>query len=192
MNRLKVYFSAAAGELKSVRTLTLASFLTAIYAVSYSPVAGNFVIVPGLIEFRFGFLAIAVAAMMFGPIVGMLVAVLGDLLGTVLFYGGGFFIWYTVTWALMGFGFGCFLYKMRITAPRMLGAMLFNTCIISQLLTPLIQSWMQMGPFPALFVSRIIRTLVMFTVNTILLFLVLRGVTSVYGRISRTGTASLK
>lgn len=185
MKRLKAFFSSSASELRNLRSLTLASFLVAIYAVSYSPVAGNFIIAPGLVEIRFGYLAVAAAALMFGPVVAALVAVLGDLLGSVLFYGGSFAFGYTAVWAVMGFGFGCFLYRMKTTLPRLAGAAAFYAVVVRGVLTPLLQSLLGYGPFAALFVSRLPLNLVMFPVNTILLVLVLRGVSAVYSRMAR-------
>lgn len=183
MNRVRLFFKASAAELKNLRSLTLASFLTAIYAVSYSPVAGNFVLVPGLVEIRFGFLAVAIAGAIFGPVVAVLVAVLGDLLGSMLFYGGAFAFGYTAIWAVMAFGFGCILYRMKLTVPRLAGAAVFHAVVIRGLLTPLMQAALGYGPFRALFMSRMVINLVMLPVNAILLFLVLRAVAPVYQRI---------
>lgn len=186
MKSIHAFFQASAAELKNLRSLTLASFLAAIYAVSYAPFAGNIIIVPGLVEIRLGFLAIAVAAMMFGPIVASMVALIGDFLGTIFFYGGSFVLGYTVTWVLMGFAFGCFLYKNRVTIPRMLGAMIFYTVVINLFITTLLQSLLGYGAFWPLFYSRLVFRLIMFPVNTILLILVLRSVDAVYHRIGRT------
>lgn len=185
LKRISAFFAVSAGELKNLRSLTLASVLTAIYAVSYSPIAGNIVIVPGLIELRFGFLAIAVAAMLLGPVMGMLVALLGDVLGTILFYGGSFFWGYTISWVLMGFVFGCFLYKYKISSLRIIGATVFHTVFINQFLVTYWQSFLGFGAFDALFTTRLIRNAIMLPVNIVLLFVVLKGVLSVYRRANR-------
>lgn len=181
-------FASSAGELKNLRSLTLASFLAAIYAVSYSPVAGNFMIIPGMIEIRFGFIAIAVAAMLFGPVVAGIVAVIGDILGTILFYGGSFFWGYTLSWLLQGIMFGIFFYKEKISTSRIIGAMLFNTCIINLLLSTKWEELMGFGVFPALFIKRLPHNLIMLPVNIILLIAILRGVSSVYHKIGKAAT----
>ena len=186
MNRLSAFFAASAGELKNLRSLTLASLLTAIYAVSYSPFAGNIVIIPGFMEFRFGFLAIAMAAMLLGPVPGVLVALIGDFIGTIVFYGGSFFFGYPLSWALMGLMFGCILYKGKISTPRILLAMALNSLVINQVFTTLWQSMLGFGAFQPLFFARIPRTLIMFPINTVLTVLVLRSVYAVYHRIGRT------
>lgn len=180
----------SSAELKNLRSLTLASFLAAIYAVSYSPVAGNFVIVPGIIEIRFGFMALAVSAAMFGPVMAVLVAFTGDIAGTLLFYGGSFFWGYTFSWILQGFVFGLFFYKEKISAPRIILSMLFNTCVINLLLTTKWQQMMFGGTFGARFISRLPLNAIMLPVNIVLLFLVLRAVCTAYGRLRLRNTGN--
>lgn len=175
-------------ELKNPRSLTLGALLAAIYAVSYSPVAGNFVIVPGVIEIRFGFIAIAVVAALSGPVMAALVAFIGDIIGTLLFYGGSFFWGYTLSWVLLGIVFGVFFYKEKISVPRVIFSMLFNTCIINLLLTTKWEQMMGFGTFEALFVKRLMLNIIMLPVNTILLFLVLRAVCAAYGRLRLRNT----
>lgn len=183
MHALKGMLESSSAELKSLRSLTLASFLAAIYAVSYSPVAGNFIIIPGVIEIRFGFIAIAVAAALFGPVMAAIAAFIGDILGTLLFYGGAFFWGYTLNWVIMGFVFGLFFYKEKISNYRIIPAMLFNTCVVNLLFTTKCEQMMGFGTFEGLFMKRLALNIVMLPVNTILLILVLRSVCSVYRRI---------
>jgi ECF transporter S component (folate family) len=183
---VKQFFLESAAELKNLRSLTFASLLTALYAVTYSPVAGTIMLVPGLIEIRLGYLVVAVAGMMFGPVVGVLVAVLGDLIGSLLFYGGSFAFGYTLVWAVMGFGFGCALYRMRVSIPRVLWATAFSVVVIRQVLTSFMQYVTGFGPFWELFTSRLLLNLLMTPVNAILLFIVLRAVHKAYSRMIRT------
>lgn len=183
MKRLNRFFAASAAELRNLRTLTLAAVLTALYAVTYSPFAGNIVIVPGLIELRLGFLVVAVAGMLFGPCVSMLVALLGDFIGTIIFYGGSFFLGYPLLWMLMGLIFGCFFYRCKVSIPRVIGASVVYTVVIRQLLTPFCQALTGYGKFEVLFASRIILNAVMLPVTALLLLAVLRAVGTLYRRI---------
>lgn len=184
MRVFKDMIASSLAEIRSVRSLTLTACLAAIYAVSYSPVAGNFIIVPGMIEIRFGFIAIAVAAALCGPVMAALAAVIGDILGTLLFYGGAFFWGYTLSWTLMGLAFGFFFYREKVSLPRVIGAMLFNTFIINLIFTTKWEQMMGFGTFEALFLKRLALNFVMLPVNTILLAPVLRGVCSVYRRLA--------
>ena len=182
----KNIFAASVGELKNTRSLSMAALLAAIYAVSYSPFAGNFVIIPGVIEIRFGFLAVAVAGMLFGPVVAAIAAVIGDIAGTLLFYGGAFFWGYTLSWLLMGIVFGLFFYKNRTGLPRIIGASAFNTCVINLLLTTKWEQMMGFGTFEALFWKRLLLNAVMLPVNTILLVLVLRACREAFKKLERS------
>lgn len=188
LTNVQTFWKNAVGELKNVRSLTLASLLTAIYAVTYSPFAGNFVIVPGLIEIRLGFVAVAVAGMLCGPVMAMLVAVLGDFIGTILFYGGSFFFGYTFTWVVMGLIFGCFLYRHKTSLPRVIGAMLADLVVVKLLLTTWCQTLMfsSTETFGALLVTRVVRNLIFLPFNTILLLVVVRCVMGIYRRVRHT------
>ncbi len=57
-------------------------------------------------QMNLGFLPIAVAGYMLGPIGGMLVAGLGDVLGTLIFGTGAYFPGFTVTALIVGFLYG--------------------------------------------------------------------------------------
>jgi ECF transporter S component (folate family) len=57
-------------------------------------------------QMNLGFLPIAVAGYLLGPVGGMIVAGLGDLLGTILFGTGAYFPGFTVTALIVGFLYG--------------------------------------------------------------------------------------
>lgn len=183
MRSIKEMLASSSAGLKDLRILTLASFLAAIYAVSYSPFAGNFIIIPGIIEIRFGFIVIAIAAALFGPTVAVSVAFVGDIIGTLIFYGGQFFWGFTLSWMIQGFVFGLFFYKEKISVRRIVFAMLFNTGVINMILTTKWEQMMGFGTFEALFAKRFIVSLVMCPVNIILLVFVLRAACSAYRKI---------
>jgi ECF transporter S component (folate family) len=176
-------FSDSRAELKNLRTLTTAAILAALYAVSYYPFVGNIIIIPGVIEIRFGFLAVAVAAMLYGPVVAPLVAVIGDVLGTILFYGGSFFWGYTVSWLLQGIVFGLFFYKLRFSIPRTVGCMVFNTCVINLLLTTKWEEMMGFGTFTGLFAKRILHNVIVFPINILAVYVLLRSVAVLYTKL---------
>jgi len=170
-------------ELKSPRSLTAASLLVAIYAISYYPAVGRFMIIPGFIEIRFGFIVLAVAGALFGPFMAMVVAFLGDITGVLLFSGASFFWGFTINWMVLAFVFGLCFYKEKITLPRIVCAMLFNTCAISSLLTPLMLQMISGRPFQEWFFLRLPLNAIMLPVNIVLLYLALRTVCSVYDRV---------
>lgn len=79
--------------------------------IALQVVLGNLVQIAMLTkQMNFGFLPIAVAGYLFGPAGGILVATLGDMIGTVLFGTGAYFPGFTVTAALVGAAYGWMLY----------------------------------------------------------------------------------
>ena len=78
--------------------------------IALQVVLGNLVQIPTPIkQLNFGFLPIAIAGYLFGPIGGLLVAALGDVVGTILFGTGAYFPGFTVTAALAGTAYGFIL-----------------------------------------------------------------------------------
>jgi ECF transporter S component (folate family) len=61
-------------------------------------------------QMNLGFLPIAVAGYLLGPVGGMLVAGLGDILGTLIFGTGAYFPGFTLTALLVGFLYGWMMY----------------------------------------------------------------------------------
>lgn len=114
----------------------------------------------------FSFIPIVAAAMLYGPIGGAIVAALGDFLGAILFPIGAYFPGFTLTAFLTGLVFGFFLYKEQ-SIPRILGAVAINQFILSQCLNTLWISILYGSPYGPLFVTRLVQTAILFTVQTV-------------------------
>ncbi len=65
------------------------------------------------LRISFGFLPIAAAGMLFGPIPAALAGALGDVVGFFLFPSGAFFPGYTLTAAMSGLFYGLFLFNIH-------------------------------------------------------------------------------
>src|SRR5437763_666927 len=79
--------------------------------IALQVVLGNLVQIALLTkQLNFGFLPIAVAGYLFGPLGGILVAALGDVIGTLLFGTGAYFPGFTVTAAIVGAVYGFLLF----------------------------------------------------------------------------------
>lgn len=102
----------------------------------------------------FGFLPVAVAAVMYGPLSAGIVAALGDFIGAILFPIGPYFPGFTLTAFLTGLIFGLFLYKKQ-SASRIFGAVIVNQLILSLLLNTLWISVLYGSPFHTLLPVRI-------------------------------------
>ncbi len=86
-----------------------------------------------MLRIDFGFLPLAIIAMMYGPIWGGIAGVLADLLGIALVMPPNPFFGFTLTYFLTGFLFGLILYKKNINFLRITIAV-FVVCILCNLI----------------------------------------------------------
>lgn len=124
-------------------------------------------------KISFGFVPIAIASYLYGIKGGASVAGLGDVIGAILFPTGEFFPGFTVTAIFQGVIFGIFLGKkfegklnkflrafIPVTVTQILGSLLLNTFWIS---------YMYHSSFTALLVTRIVQTLILIAVQTVVI-----------------------
>lgn len=91
-------------------------------------------------EFNFGFLPVAVAGALLGPVPAAVVGALGDLIGSLLFPTGAYFPGFTLTGALVGLAYGLALYQKNASWVRALIAAV-SGAVINLLLNSL---WLSM------------------------------------------------
>jgi ECF transporter S component (folate family) len=120
----------------------------------------------------FGFLPIAVCAIMYGPLWAAAAGALADIIGAVLFPIGPFFFGFTVSAALTGAVFGLFLYKRRGNWGRIAGAVSINCLGISLLLSTFWLTVLSGSSFLALLPTRVVQNLIMIPVQFIALRLI--------------------
>jgi ECF transporter S component (folate family) len=161
---------SGAGFKKTIN-IVIAGLLIALYIV----ISSTNIVITEFMQIRFGFLVLAVAGLSGGPIMGLIVGALGDILSMILKgSGSGFFFGFTLSYALLGFFFGLIFYKSKITVFRavlggiveFLNAMILNTLWLSIMFGS--------GYFP-LFISRLPKNLIMLAVNSVLLFVVIKA-----------------
>lgn len=97
------------------------------------------------VKIGFGFVPVAVGAMLYGPVGGGVVGALGDIVGSLLFPTGAYFPGFTVTAALIGVVWGLFLpqkhlgYPVRVVLPAVINNIVLglgvNTLFIALLYT---------------------------------------------------------
>ncbi|MBQ9408141.1 MAG: folate family ECF transporter S component [Clostridia bacterium] len=93
-----------------------------------------------VLKFSFGFVAVVMAAHLYGVPGACAVAAVSDVIGAVLFPMGEFFIGYTLTATLTGLIYGLFLYKKRgkgVSDARILLAFVLNALLVTALLNTL-------------------------------------------------------
>lgn len=115
----------------------------------------------------FGFLPVAITAIMFGPIWAALCYTVGDLLGMMIFPTGQFFPGFTLSAFITGLLYGILLYKKDITIKRaFFAAFIVLTCITLCLNTYWLHILMGKG-FIAILPTRISEAILMLFVQGI-------------------------
>ena len=157
-------------KLKNVYVLTVCALLVAI-----ATVLGFFklVVIPELIEIRFAFMPIGMSGMLFGPFIGGMVGALADVLGYLVNPTGPFFPGFTIATAISGVIYGVFLYKKKVTIPRVMLAQAVESVVVSLLLNSLNLSILYGNGFIAVLTPKIIKAIALYPFKTALLYLVL-------------------
>ena len=160
-------------KLSSPKTLTGAAMLVALYTIlSFFTFK-----LSTTLEIGFAYLALAVCGMMFGPVIGGIAGAVGDTLGFIVSPNGAFFPGFTLSAFIMGFIYGIVLYKKPLTLKRIMLASFIVMFVCNLILTPIWLNMMYGTNLIAL--PRIIRNVIMYPINTILMYAVLKCVYSV-------------
>ena len=117
----------------SLRQLTVSALLIALDVVFTRVLAIN----TPLMKIGLGFTAVALSAMLYGPLWAALTAALGDLVGALLFPTGAYFPGFTLTAALTGLLFGLFLHRREKSWLRAFLAALTNCAVVTLMLNTL-------------------------------------------------------
>lgn len=120
------------------------------------------------IRVGFSFVPVAIAAIVYGPVAGAVVAGLGDFLGAILFPMGPYFPGFTVTAVLTGAVYGLFLHK-KISISGIVGAVGINQLILSLFLNSLWISILYGSPYVPLLGTRIIQCAILVPVQFIVI-----------------------
>lgn len=118
------------------------------------------------------FLPIAVCGMMYGPMIGGMAGMVGDILGYITKPGSGdfYFMGFTISAFCVGFLFGMFLYRKQITLIRVAAAVLMYTILISLILSPI---WLYMMYGSALFaLPRVYKAALQYPINVVMVYTV--------------------
>lgn len=95
------------------------------------------VIIPNVLELALGFVPLALSGMLFGVVPTVVVAVVADIIGALLFSAGSFYFGYTLTAFLTGMFYGIFLHKKELTLGRVVLCQLLISLICYALLNSL-------------------------------------------------------
>lgn len=187
----KGYWLDAFAELKDVRMLVFAALIIALRVALKMvriPLGANLDITPA-------FLANAIGAMIYGPVMGGLAAIVSDFLGVML-RGDTYFLPYVLTEISSSVIFALFFYRQKITPTR---AILSRFCmcmlvnIVMQSYIDVLYAKVILGKQTALLaVPRIIKNLAMFPIESVVLTVVLSAIQPVTARMHLTYAGSEK
>lgn len=126
-----------------------------------------------ILEIGFSFIAVGASAYLYGPWLAGLSGVVVDILAYFLRPNGGFFVGFTLNQFLLGFIYGCWLYKKPVTLWRCAAACLSVVLVLNLCLTPV---WLHLmyGNSLVLSTLRIVKNIIKFPVDTALLYVVLK------------------
>ena len=167
---MKEYWKSAARELRSVRSITGAALFAAM-----SPILALCTIqVNQFLQIGFTSLTHAITGYFFGPLVACMSGGIADIIKYMLKPNGPFFPGFTINEMLVGFIYGLFFYKRKITLPRCITARFIVTVGINLTLTPLWLSFLYGNAFKFMVPTRIIKNIIMIPVDIFLLHTLLK------------------
>lgn len=147
--------------LKTTKTIVYVSLLIALQIILTRFLS----IETPIVRIGFGFIPLALTAIMFGPVWGGAAAALSDVIGMVIFPKGAYFPGFTLSALLSGVIYGVFLYKKPVTIIRVSIAVLLVTLFIDLGLNTLWLSIIYGKAFYVLLITRVIKSAAMFPVQ---------------------------
>lgn len=178
----KAYWRDAAAELKDTRMLVFAALMIAIRValkLVYIPLAPN-------LRINTAFVANAIGAMVFGPVVAIPAAIVSDFLGWVIHPEGAYFLPFVLTEVAGSVLFALFLYRAKVGPIRIMLSR-FSICLLVNILlqTPLMMLYYSIymgGKLYVLTIPHILKNLFMFPIESFLLTLLMSMVLPVMHR----------
>ena len=164
----------------STEKLVFTAFMIALEIVLSKLVSVNI----SFLRIGFGFLPIAILAIMYGALWSGIAYAIGDVIGGFLFPTGAFFPGFTVTALLTGVIFGLVLYKKKVTFKRALVASALVCVLCNLLLNTYWLTFIIGKGFMVLLASRAIKELIAIPVMAVLIVVVDKALSKVIHKLS--------
>ena len=129
-----------------------------------------------IVKIGFGFVPIAICAMLYGPVWSGVAGGVADFIGAILFPIGVYFPGFTLSAVLTGVVFGLFLYKRKVKWLNLCAAVLINCLGISLCLSTYWLTVITGSPFLALLPTRIVQNVIMLPVQFTVLYILQKPV----------------
>lgn len=181
------YWRDAAANLKDTRMLALAAMIVALRALCKMleiPLA------PGL-NINVASLFNSVGAMVYGPVVGLVGAMVSDPLGYLLHPDGPYFLPFMLVDMSSSFIFGLLFWRRRLTVGRTMTAKFTINMVSNIILTSVIMKWYYLvyygvekaEAYNIINLTRIVKNLVMFPIEAIFIAVVIGALTPALHRL---------
>ena len=168
-------FRLSAKEMKSTRALVGVAMLCAInivvgqWSITISPTQ----------KIGFSFLSVGVCGMLYGPVLTGMAGMVNDVIKFLLKPTGSFMLGFTLIEGLQGMFYGLFLYRKKISLPRVFFTRLFITILLNLIMTPFFL-WLYYGKgFIGLVAGRLVKNLISLPITTAVQFMLLRAISEV-------------
>ena len=172
MSKFRELFKSSFMELKDLRCITLTAMFGAL-----SIVLGSLVLMVGdFLKIGFTFLPNEFVFYLFGPVVGMAYGAAIDILTFIIHPAGPYFFGFTLSGILTGLIYGCVLYKKPLSFQRIFIANLIQLVFINLLLNTYWLNIMYGYNFLAILPIRAVKAFIMFPIETIILYYVIKAV----------------
>ena len=125
-----------------------------------------------IVRIGFGFLPVAIAAILFGPLWAGVGYAVGDLIGMLIWPTGAYFPGFTLTAFLVGATYGLFLYKKTVTWPRLIVTVTVVVLAYSLVLNTVWLSMLYGKAFWGLLPTRILQCVILIPVQVLTIKLV--------------------
>lgn len=174
------YWRDAAKNLKDIKMIAFASLIIALR------IAVKFIVIPVDIgiEVSFDCYVNSLGSLIYGPLMGLLVGAVSDTLGCLLHPTGPYFFPFIFVEMSSSFIFGLFLWKRKLSAPRVLLSKFtvnfFCNIILTSALMKIYMSLFYNKGYNFVNLARIIKNLVMFPIESMLITIILGAVIPVF------------
>lgn len=168
-SKFATYWATSAKEIKNIRSLSGASMLGALNVVLdlFTITINQFLYI------TFSSVALGACGLLYGPLLTGFSAAIIDIIRYMVHPKGPFFIGFTFNAFVIGFIFGLYFYKKKVTLKRVIMAKATTVLVINFLFTPLWLSIMYGKAFLTIVATRLIKNAIMFPIDVAILFAVL-------------------
>lgn len=176
MNNYFVMLKENVSSLKNTRVIVGVALFCGLQII-----LNNFNIYLGpTLRITFSFLAVAASCYFYGPYPNMLAAVVMDFIGYAMHPEGAYFPGYALNAMIMAFIFSSFFYEQKIRLWKIIAARALIVIINYLILNSLWLSLMYGDSFIVLLGARVVKNLIMFPIDVILLYFVLKTCERLY------------